>query len=52
MMSMVSIPNRWTMARANRGPMPLTSPLPRYFSMPYTVAGIVSSHVAATNWLP
>ena len=50
--AMVSVPNIRTMRWANLGPTPLISPLPRYFSMPYTVAGMVSSQLSAMNCRP
>ena len=48
----VSAPNARTMRAANFGPMPLTRPEPRYFSIPYTVAGSVSSKPETVNWRP
>ena len=50
--SKVSRPKCETMSLANFGPMPLTRPLPRYFSMPTMVAGSSSSHDWAANCLP
>ena len=37
--SKVASPKASTMRAALTGPMPLTSPLPRYFFMPWSVAG-------------
>jgi hypothetical protein len=42
MMSRVSSPNCATMRLAVTGPIPLMSPLPRYFSRPVRVAGLAS----------
>src|ERR1019366_1309392 len=37
---------------AYTGPMPLTMPLPRYFSMPSLVVGAVLLSMSARNWRP
>ena len=48
----VSFPNFSTILFANLGPTPLTRPEPRYFSIPYTVAGSVSSNFSTENCRP
>lgn len=50
--SSVFSPNFSTIFLAKTGPIPLTRPDPRYFSIPYTVAGSVSSKRSAQNCLP